>query len=107
MLENIPLLMYILSVIILCITTRRDYSRVSDMQTLDMLKIGQRARVLRINDDNPALKQRLLDMGITTGVIVRIDKISPLGDPFCLELRNYRLLVRRADVSAVEIEVLP
>jgi ferrous iron transport protein A len=79
---------------------------VSDTLTLDKLTIGQKARVLRINDDNPALKQRLLDMGITTGVIVKIDKISPLGDPFCLELRNYRLLVRRADVSAVEVEVI-
>jgi ferrous iron transport protein A len=79
---------------------------VSDTLTLDKLTIGQKARVLRINDDNPALKQRLLDMGITTGVIVKIDKISPLGDPFCLELRNYRLLVRRADVSAIEVEVI-
>ena len=78
----------------------------SDTLTLDKLTIGQKARVLRINDDNPALKQRLLDMGITTGIIVKIDKISPLGDPFCLELRNYRLLVRRADVSAVEVEVI-
>lgn len=78
----------------------------SDTLTLDKLTIGQKARVLRINDDNPALKQRLLDMGITTGVIVKIDKISPLGDPFCLELRNYRLLVRSADVSAVEVEVI-
>jgi len=79
---------------------------VSDTLTLDKLTIGQKARVLRINDDNPALKQRLIDMGITTGVIVKIDKISPLGDPFCLELRNYRLLVRRADVSAIEVEVI-
>lgn len=78
----------------------------SDTLTLDKLTIGQKARVLRINDDNPALKQRLIDMGITTGVIVKIDKISPLGDPFCLELRNYRLLVRRADVSAIEVEVI-
>lgn len=78
----------------------------SDTLTLDKLTIGQKARVLRINDDNPALKQRLLDMGITTGVIVKIDIISPLGDPFCLELRNYRLLVRRADVSAIEVEVI-
>lgn len=78
----------------------------NDTLTLDKLTIGQKARVLRINDDNPALKQRLLDMGITTGVIVKIDKISPLGDPFCLELRNYRLLVRRADVSAIEVEVI-
>jgi ferrous iron transport protein A len=79
---------------------------VRDIQTLDQLKIGQKARVLRINNDNPALKQRLLDMGITTGVIVKVNKISPLGDPFCLELRNYRLLVRRADVELVEVEVI-
>lgn len=76
------------------------------MTTLDKLKIGQQARVLKISDENAALKQRLLDMGITTGVTVKIDKVSPLGDPLCLEVRNYRLLVRRADVSAVEIEII-
>lgn len=77
-----------------------------NINTLNNLKQGQKARVLRINGGDQVTKQRLLDMGITRGVIITIDKVAPLGDPVCLELRGYRLLVRKDDVKFVEIEVL-
>ncbi len=76
------------------------------VNTLNNLQKGQKARVLKINGGDQALKQRLLDMGITRGVIVVVNKVAPLGDPICLELRGYRLLVRKDDVKDVEIEVL-
>lgn len=77
-----------------------------NIYTLNNLKKGQKARVLRINGNDLALKQRLLDMGITRGVVITINKIAPLGDPVCIELRGYRLLVRKDDVKDVEIEVI-
>ena len=76
-----------------------------NINTLNNLKQGQKARVLRINGGDQVTKQRLLDMGITRGVIITINKVAPLGDPVCLELRGYRLLVRKDDVKFVEIEV--
>jgi len=76
------------------------------LNTLNNLKQGQKARVLQINGGDLATKQRLLDMGITRGVIITISKVAPLGDPICLELRGYRLLVRKNDVKNVEIEVI-
>lgn len=76
------------------------------VNTLNNLKQGQKARVLQINGGDLATKQRLLDMGITRGVIITINKVAPLGDPICLELRGYRLLVRKDDVKNVEIEVI-
>ncbi len=76
------------------------------VNTLNNLKQGQKARVLQINGGDLATKQRLLDMGITRGVIITISKVAPLGDPICLELRGYRLLVRKNDVKNVEIEVI-
>lgn len=76
------------------------------VNTLNNLKQGQKARVLQINGGDLATKQRLLDMGITRGVIITINKVAPLGDPICLELRGYRLLVRKNDVKNVEIEVI-
>lgn len=76
------------------------------LNTLNNLKQGQKARVLQINGGDLATKQRLLDMGITRGVIITINKVAPLGDPICLELRGYRLLVRKDDVKNVEIEVI-
>ncbi|MFA5485666.1 MAG: FeoA domain-containing protein [Bacilli bacterium] len=76
------------------------------VNTLNNLKQGQKARVLQINGGDLATKQRLLDMGITRGIIITINKVAPLGDPICLELRGYRLLVRKDDVKNVEIEVI-
>lgn len=76
------------------------------VNTLNNLKRGQKARVLKINGEDLALKQRLLDMGITRGVIITVSKVAPLGDPVCLVLRGYNLLVRKDDVKDVEIEVI-
>lgn len=76
------------------------------IHTLNNIKRGQKVRVLRINGNDFALKQRLLDMGITSGVTITLNKVAPLGDPICIELRGYRLLVRKDDVRNVEIEVI-
>lgn len=76
------------------------------IHTLNNIKRGQKVRVLRINGNDSALKQRLLDMGITSGVTITLNKVAPLGDPICIELRGYRLLVRKDDVRDVEIEVI-
>ena len=70
------------------------------------LRKGQIARVINMQSDNPALRRRLLDMGITKGVVLTVKKIAPFGDPIDLALRGYELCVRRKDVEGIEIEVI-
>jgi ferrous iron transport protein A len=50
------------------------------------------------------IAQRLLEMGLTPGTSVRLLGAAPLGDPLELELRGYRLSVRRAEAQRVELE---
>lgn len=45
---------------------------------LSDLKVGQIARVTGIHNDSKVVRRRLLDMGITTGVIVTIKKNSSI-----------------------------
>ena len=73
---------------------------------LSDLKVGQVARITGLHNDNRAVRRRLLDMGITTGVIVTIKKIAPLGDPVDIELRGYELCIRKADMANIDIEVI-
>lgn len=73
---------------------------------LSELKIGEKARVLKLNIENKQIKRHLLDMGITRGAIVKIKKIAPMGDPIDLELRDYELCIRKADLTQVEVEVI-
>jgi len=80
--------------------------KVEDEGHLSDLESGQKAVVLNFHNDNPALRRRLLDMGITKGVIIEIKKIAPFGDPVDIGLRGYELCVRRADMASIDIKVL-
>lgn len=73
---------------------------------LSELKVGEKARILKLNVENKQIKRHLLDMGITRGAEVKIKKIAPMGDPIDLELRDYELCIRKADLTQIEVEVI-
>ena len=58
------------------------------------------AKVLGIDE----ISVRLMEMGLTPGVELQIVGTAPLGDPLELELRGYRLSIRRSEAARVEIE---
>ncbi|MDB5350276.1 MAG: FeoA family protein [Planctomycetota bacterium] len=45
-----------------------------------------------------------MEMGLTPGVSVRVLGTAPWGDPIEIELRNYRLSLRKSEAALVEIE---
>jgi Fe2+ transport system protein FeoA len=55
-----------------------------------------------VSGDDPTTL-RLLEMGLTPGVYVRVVGTAPLGGPLELELRGYRLSIRRHDAARVAI----
>lgn len=71
--------------------------------TLRDLKVGQTGKIRKIRTTGP-LKQRFMDMGITSGVPVTVIKIAPLGDPIEIEIRGYNLSIRKDDAQKIEIE---
>ena len=70
------------------------------------LKVGQKAIVLKLNEENKAIRRHLLDMGITRGVEIQIKKIAPMGDPIDISLRDYELCIRKEELSKIEVEVI-
>ena len=73
---------------------------------LSDLKVGQKARVIRLNEENKAIRRHLLDMGITRGVEIQIKKIAPMRDPIDIGLRDYELCIRKEDIDKIKVEVL-
>ncbi len=69
------------------------------------LAVGAKARVSAILGTDE-LTMRLLEMGLTPGVEVAVVGAAPLGDPLELELRGYRLSVRRSEAARVQIDLL-
>ncbi len=75
------------------------------MTRLSDLAQGARGRVASIAgvDD---ISLRLLEMGLTPGAEVAVVGTAPLGDPIELELRGYRLSLRRSEAARVEVAPL-
>ena len=76
-------------------------------KTLYDLDMGDLARIVRIHDNTPlSLRRRLLDMGITKGAVLRVERHAPLGDPVQIFVKGYRLAVRLSEARAIEVEVI-
>lgn len=73
------------------------------MKTLKQVKIGGTAKVVKIHGEG-ALKRRIMDMGLTKGVEVKVRKMAPLGDPIEITVRGYELSLRKEDAETIEVE---
>ena len=71
--------------------------------TLDQLKPGESATVAALRGEG-AVKRRIMDMGITKGVLVAVRKVAPLGDPIELTVRGYELSGRKEEAAKIEVE---
>lgn len=49
-------------------------------------------------------RKRLLDMGFTRGVIFKIIRVAPLGDPIEIEIRSTKVSLRKMEFDLLEVE---
>ena len=73
------------------------------MKTLKDVNVGEVCVVKRVRGEGP-VRRRIMDMGITKNVEILVRKVAPLGDPMELNIRGYKLSVRKADAEMVEVE---
>ncbi len=72
-------------------------------QSLKNVPVGERAKVFRVTSHG-ALRQRILDMGITRGTEIEVLKRAPLGDPIEILVRGYTLSIRSSEAEHIIIE---
>lgn len=70
--------------------------------TLKKLPIGQRAKIIAVKGTG-ALRDRLLDMGLTPHTEIVVRKVAPMGDPMEVMLRGYELTLRLEDADNIEV----
>ena len=73
------------------------------MRTLKDVKVGDTATVVKLHGEGP-VRRRIMDMGITKRVEIKVRKVAPLGDPTELTVRGYQLTLRKADAEMIEVE---
>ncbi len=68
--------------------------------TLSKSKVGSSVTITGVEGQG-ALRQRILDMGLTRGTRVEILKLAPLGDPIEISIRGYELSLRKAEAEQI------
>ncbi|MBS6646452.1 MAG: ferrous iron transport protein A [Clostridiaceae bacterium] len=70
--------------------------------TLRDLKPGQQGYVASIGATGP-MKRRIMDMGVTPGIEIKVVKVAPLGDPIEVNVRGYELSLRKEEAQQIEL----
>ncbi len=72
-------------------------------KTLAEMSVGEEASVTGV-DGTDSISLRLLEMGLTPGVAITVVGTAPLGDPLEIDVRGYRLSVRRSEAERVTVK---
>lgn len=73
---------------------------------LNELKVGQKAKIEKLEMTNKETRRHLLDMGLTRGTEVEIKKRPPMGDPIDISLRDYELCISKSQLKQIRVEVI-
>ena len=62
---------------------------------------GELAQIVEVQ--NSDLQIKLLEMGCTKGVLIRLTDISPLGCPLAFEMNGYKLGLRKTEADLLTV----
>lgn len=74
------------------------------LTTLDQILPGYSGTVTAVSGED-ALSVRIMEMGVTPGCPVSVIGTAPLGDPIEIEVRGYRLSLRKTEAARVAVKV--
>ena len=70
------------------------------------MRKGDKATITAIGDgaDDRAYRAKLLAMGLLPGTSIQLIRKAPLGDPIEIEVRGYRLSLRKHEAALLQIQ---
>ena len=75
------------------------------MSTFKDMAAGDIAVVTNVSGSGQ-LRKRMLDLGLTRGAKVELIRKAPLGDPIEIQLRGFRLTLRKVEADIVELDII-
>ena len=72
------------------------------MRTLGEVPVGEAATVVKLHGTG-ALRRHLMDLGLIKGTPFEVVRVAPLGDPVEINVRGYRLSIRKEEAAIVEV----
>jgi DtxR family Mn-dependent transcriptional regulator len=75
--------------------------QVAPITLLDVAK-GDKCIVKKIKRKASATK-RLVEMGISRGSVIEVERVAPLGDPIEVKVKGYHLSIRKDEAENIEV----
>jgi DtxR family Mn-dependent transcriptional regulator len=69
------------------------------------LQPGGKGKVLKILSGG-GVNKRIVEMGVTPGTVVEVERVAPLGDPIDIKVKGYHLSLRKEEAEGIEVEPL-
>lgn len=69
------------------------------------LKLGQKCKVLKVRGRSEA-NRRVLEMGVTPGSVIELERVAPLGDPIDIKVKGYHLSLRKDEAEGIDVEII-
>lgn len=71
--------------------------------TLRDINPGESCKVVKANFKGE-LHKRIMEMGLTPGTVIYVERYAPLGDPVEFKIKGYHLSLRKDEAACIEVE---
>lgn len=73
---------------------------------LSELKVGQIANITSLQDMQPVMRKKLLNLGFLPRAQVQLLRVAPMGDPIVVRCANSSIALRKNLLKQIKVEVL-
>lgn len=75
------------------------------MISLSEVEINKKVKMVQIVPSSK-IRRRIMDMGITNAVEIIVEGKAPMGDPIEIQVRGYKLTLRKNEAKDILVEVI-
>lgn len=72
---------------------------------LSELTIGQTANIISMQDMQPNMRKKLLNLGFLPQAQVQLLRVAPMGDPMVIRCANSSIALRKDLLKQIKVEV--
>jgi len=85
--------------------TKEGGTKVMVSSRLRDVKPGQKCKVVKVRGRSEA-GRRIVEMGVTPGSVIEVERIAPLGDPIDVKVKGYHLSLRKDEAEGIDVELI-
>lgn len=68
------------------------------------MKVGTKAKIIGYHAAPAGYRAKLLALGLTSGAVIELIGIAPMGDPMRFKVRGFELSLRKSEASVLQLQ---